>query len=155
MRCMTPRWQRIPRGARSIRLTGTPEFLDNLPVTSPAPTRFKIGACTVTQTADGVITTFPTGRHAVAATTDEDYDEQFRIACGLGYEGDVERMNREHDVLHTLIAEAMGKPYSPTLHALAHGDPSPPDADVEERIAFLVARLLNVGLDTVLAEHTA
>lgn len=138
-----------------MRLTTAPGFLDNGRVTSPAPTRYKIGACTVEQTADGVITTFPTGKQTVAATTDDDYDQQFSIACGLGYEGDVERMNREHDLLHTLIAEAMGKPYSPTLYALAHGQPSPKGADVEERLAFLVARLLNVGLATVLVEHVA
>ena len=56
-------------------------------------------------------------------------------------------------IAYTVIAEAEGWPYSPTLHAVANGYTLPPGTSQrEERLVFLVQRLLNVGLEEVLAD---
>src|SRR5690348_2647013 len=47
--------------------------------------------------------------------------EQTEMSRRLGYGGDVKRMCREHEVLHTWLCELFGLPYSPTLWAVAHG----------------------------------
>jgi hypothetical protein len=83
--------------------------------------------------------------------------ENVARARALGYEGSDEdavwAMTRHHDLVHTVIAEAEGWPYSPTLHAVANGYTLPPGTSQrEERLVFLVQRLLNVGLEEVLAD---
>ena len=83
--------------------------------------------------------------------------ENIARARALGYRGSDEEavweMTRHHDLVHTLIAEAEGWPFSPTLHAVANGYELPPGTSVrEERLVFLVQRLLNVGLEEVLAD---
>jgi hypothetical protein len=84
--------------------------------------------------------------------------ENIARARALGYEGSDEdavwAMTRHHDLVHTVIAEAEGWPYSPTLHAVANGYPLPPGTSQrEERLVFLIQRLLNVGLDDVLMDN--
>ena len=55
--------------------------------------------------------------------------------------------DRQHDLLHSLVAEAEGWQWSPTLHAVANGQDVPSGTwDREERIVFLIQRLLNLGL---------
>jgi hypothetical protein len=83
--------------------------------------------------------------------------ENVARARALGYAGSDEdavwAMTRHHDLVHTVIAEAEGWPYSPTLHAVANGYTLPPGTSQrEERLVFLVQRLLNVGLEEVLAD---
>jgi hypothetical protein len=83
--------------------------------------------------------------------------ENIARARALGYTGSDEdavwAMTRHHDLVHTVIAEAEGWPYSPTLHAVANGYALPPGTSQrEERLVFLIQRLLNVGLDEVLAD---
>jgi hypothetical protein len=83
--------------------------------------------------------------------------ENIARARALGYEGSDEEavwaMTRHHDLVHTVIAEAEGWPWSPTLHAVANGYTLPPGTSQrEERLVFLVQRLMNVGLDEVLAD---
>lgn len=83
--------------------------------------------------------------------------ENVARARALGYSGSDEEavwaMTRHHDLVHTVIAEAEGWPYSPTLHAVANGYQLPPGTSQrEERLVFLIQRLLNVGLDDVLAD---
>jgi hypothetical protein len=78
-------------------------------------------------------------------------------ARSLGYEGtDAEAvwaMTRHHDLVHSLLAEAEGFPFSLTLHSVANGYELPPGmAQREERIVFLIQRLLNVGLAEVLRD---
>jgi hypothetical protein len=83
--------------------------------------------------------------------------ENIARARALGYTGTDEdavwAMTRHHDLVHTVIAEAEGWPFSPTLHAVANGYELPPGTSQrEERLAFLIQRLMNVGLEEVLAD---
>ena len=48
-------------------------------------------------------------------------DKYHRLAAEMGYGADVARMSREHEILHTFLAEALGYGSSPTLWAVAHG----------------------------------
>ncbi len=100
-------------------------------------------------------TVFDDGSHLVAAPVMN--DENIARARSLGYEGSPEEavwdMTRHHDLVHTLLAQAEGFPFSPTLHAVANGYDLPPGmAQREERIVFLIQRLLNVGLAEVLQD---
>jgi hypothetical protein len=101
-------------------------------------------------------TIFNDGSRVAAAPVMD--DENVARARALGYEGSdadaVWAMTRHHDLVHTLMAEAEGWPWSPTLHAVANGYSLPPGTSQrEERLVFLVQRLLNVGLDDVLADR--
>jgi hypothetical protein len=100
-------------------------------------------------------TVFDDGSELVAAPVMD--DENIARARTLGYSGSdaeaVWRMTRHHDLVHTLLAEAEGFPFSLTLHAVANGYELPPGmSQREERIVFLIQRLLNVGLDEVLRD---
>lgn len=71
-------------------------------------------------------TLFPDGTlcPAMAASPVEQAEtaaDQARTAQELGYGEDVNAMVREHEILHTLLAEARGQEYSPTLFDVAHG----------------------------------
>jgi hypothetical protein len=62
-------------------------------------------------------------------------------------------MTRWHDLLHTVIAEARGEPWSPTLHAIAHGYQLAPGVnEQEERVVLFVQRALASGIDAILNE---
>ena len=100
-------------------------------------------------------TIFDDGSELTAAPVMD--EENIARARALGYEGSddeaVWAMTRHHDLVHTLLAEAEGYPYSLTLHAVANGYDMPPGTSQrEERIVFLIQRLLNSGLDEVLAD---
>lgn len=100
-----------------------------------------------------VRTTFDDGAELVAAPQLD--PESIARARALGYTGSDEdavwAMTRDHDLLHTVLADAHGLPNSPTLHAVAHGhDVHPLQADIEERSILLIQRLLNVGVAGVL-----
>ena len=56
----------------------------------------------------------------VTATPDEG-DEYRGKAARYGYEDDLEGLSRDHEILHTFLAEALGYGASPTLWAVAHG----------------------------------
>jgi hypothetical protein len=64
-------------------------------------------------------TVFPDGKRADAAL-DIDTDETRQYARAMGY-STIERMHAEHDVAHTLIAEARGLRWSQTLRHVAGG----------------------------------
>src|SRR5215212_5962529 len=100
-------------------------------------------------------TIFEDGSEVVAAPVMD--DENIARARVLGYTGSGEEAvwetTRHHDLVHTMLAEAEGFPFSLTLHAVANGyELRPGTAIREERIVFLIQRLLNQGLDTVLAD---
>jgi hypothetical protein len=100
-------------------------------------------------------TVFDDGSELVAAPVMD--AENIARARALGYQGSDEdavwRMTRHHDLVHTLLAEAEGFPYSLTLHAVANGYELPPGmSQREERIVFLIQRLLNIGIAGVLAD---
>lgn len=96
-----------------------------------------------------VQTIFPEGGGAclgVATFTDEDHAR----ALGLGYSGTGDdvcwKMHRDHDLLHTVVAQAMGWPWSMVLWCAATGRPHPDGfGNAEERMVFLVTRALNLG----------
>jgi hypothetical protein len=100
-------------------------------------------------------TVFDDGSELVAAPVMD--PENIARARSLGYTGSdadaVWEMTRHHDLVHTLLAEAEGFQFSPTLHAVANGYEMPPGmSQREERIVFLIQRLLNVGLVEVLRD---
>src|SRR5215213_8661158 len=100
-------------------------------------------------------TIFSDGTRVAAAPVMD--DENIARARALGYSGTddeaVWSMTRHHDLVHTLLAEAEGFPFSLTLHAVANGYELPPGTAIrEERIVFLIQRLLNQGLETVLSD---
>jgi hypothetical protein len=100
-------------------------------------------------------TIFDDGSELAAAPVMD--EENIARARSLGYVGSDEEavweMTRHHDLVHTLLAEAEGFPFSLTLHSVANGYEMPPGmAQREERIVFLIQRLLNVGLAAVLRE---
>ena len=68
-------------------------------------------------------TRFPDGT-SVPAAPRQDIEQAF-TAQDLGYGCDVYRMVREHELVHCLLAEAIGLPRSATLWAVAH--PNDPD----------------------------
>jgi hypothetical protein len=100
-------------------------------------------------------TVFDDGSELTAAPVMD--EENIARARSLGYTGTDEdavwEMTRHHDLVHTLLAEAEGFPFSLTLHSVANGYEMPPGmAQREERIVFLIQRLLNVGLAEVLRD---
>lgn len=95
----------------------------------------------------------------VAGTPNFD-EESVSRARALGYEGSDDEvvwlMTRHHDLLHHVVAEAEGFPCSVTLHAVGYGYSLPPGMmEREERLVFLMQRMLNVGLDEILAPGAA
>jgi hypothetical protein len=100
-------------------------------------------------------TVFDDGSELVAAPVMD--GENIARARSLGYAGADEEavweMTRHHDLVHTLLAEAEGFPFSLTLHAVANGYELPPGmSQREERIVFLIQRLLNEGVVGVLRD---
>lgn len=113
---------------------------------------WRIGDANVTVGPSWVHTRFDDGAEVHAHP--DGSSEQTHIARALGYGDDINRMNAEHDLLHTLVADARGWSHSKTLLGVAHGQYAPREiSDDEERIVMLIARLLNVGLDGVLADY--
>lgn len=114
-----------------------------------------IAGCRVTIDDDAktVTTTFPDGIQLVAAPRMD--SESVARARTLGYQGSDEEavwaMCRDHDVLHTLLADAQGWDRSATLYGVAAGHPCDRRlASVEEAIVLLMQRLANVGVAGVL-----
>lgn len=64
------------------------------------------------------VTLFPDGTQVPAAPNGD--PEQAQTAQRLGYGEDVSAMCREHELLHTWLAERFDLPHSPTLWAVAH-----------------------------------
>jgi hypothetical protein len=128
------------------------------------PRTFRIGVCLVTVGLGWVVTTWPDGT-AVHAHPDvgELREQQIATAKALGYDRSHitdARMQAalivDHEVLHSLVADALGRTSSVALHSQATdtwNDERRRLADEEERICMLIARLLNVGIDGVLAER--
>lgn len=65
-----------------------------------------------------LVTEFPDGTKVKAAPN---YDQDsFNRAHNLGYGRDTWSMSRDHEILHTWIAQLMDEPWSPTLWCVAH-----------------------------------
>jgi hypothetical protein len=111
--------------------------------------------CEIDEELRRATTIFDDGSQIVAAPVMD--AENIARARALGYSGSDEEavweMTRHHDLVHTLLAEAEGFPFSLTLHAVANGYELPPGmSQREERIVFLIQRLMNVGLAEVLRD---
>jgi hypothetical protein len=81
---------------------------------------FKLGGATVTVHADGLTCTrLADGCEIPAAAQDtETYRQR---AAELGYGEDTTAMSREHEIGHSILAEILGLPESPTLRGVARG----------------------------------
>jgi hypothetical protein len=67
-------------------------------------------------------TIFSDGTVVPAVPHDTESYSQHAVALGYGNDPDSRwRMCRDHELAHTLVAQAFGLPYSPTLWAVAHG----------------------------------
>ena len=116
----------------------------------------------VDEEARTVTTTFDDGSQVVAAPNHR--PEDYARVLSLGYpdatEYELWNMTRDHDRLHTLLAEAQGYPVSLALWFAAHPDEEMRAADrvmaaLEERTVLLMQRLLNEGLESVWSEREA
>lgn len=102
---------------------------------------------------------WPDGKRLIGAYS---YDEEdVARARSLGYTGtDLEvcaALHREHDLAHHLVAQALGWPSSMVLRLAAEGHETFPVGvyQLEERLAFLVQRVSNIGIPAVaLSEDT-
>jgi hypothetical protein len=89
-------------------------------------------------TPDGAVTHFADGASWGALAHDEPH--YHAIAHRLGYDGDILRYCREHELAHHVIAEGFGS-HSLVLWALAHGEqPTSMIAAAEESLALNLQR---------------
>lgn len=89
-------------------------------------------------------TVFPDGAKAPAFFVRD--ADAYATARAFGYGDDVLRMHREHDIVHTFLAEVHGLPHSPVLRRVAGGSDVPPDARAsEEGLVLSFQRYLNTG----------
>lgn len=83
---------------------------------------YTLGDCTVDIWSNAIFTVFHTLENTPCArAAPQDSDVYRGLAQELGYGDDTLRMCIEHELAHTLLAVARGLPWSPTLHAVAHG----------------------------------
>lgn len=109
---------------------------------------YKVGDTHLTRGPSWIVTRFPDGSEVHAHPDGSQYQND--VAPTLGYES-VEEMTRDHDAAHTLLSVAMGDNYSHTLYGVAHNEHvEPARVDMEERLAFLLQRVSNIGIAGVL-----
>lgn len=87
-----------------------------------------------------VVTRYSDGTEVLAHPMHRPEDEA--LAVELGYP-DVDEMTLFHDPLHERLARALGLPHSPTLWALAHGQPAPACAAHEEAMVLAAQKFMN------------
>lgn len=99
-----------------------------------------------------VTTTFDDGKTVDAIPQYE--DEHLVRAHSLGYHGSnpVWEMTKDHDLFHTIVAEAQGLKYSAALRPVATGEPAEKEAaHREECLVLLLQRFSNLGREGFLA----
>ncbi len=118
-------------------------------------TVYKLGDSTVTHMDDYTVTSFPDGTRVVS---EHGYNpEQQKTADD--HQMTVEEMNRGHDLAHSLLADLLGLPASPTLKAVA-GRPYTPYYEwwwVEERAVLALqayAKVAGVDLGALAAKRS-
>lgn len=79
-------------------------------------------------------TVFADGTKVPAQANDD--AESVARAKALGYD-DTWPMSKDHELLHTQLAEAEGLPYSPVLHAVAHNIDLPAEVIHREECVVL------------------
>ncbi len=75
----------------------------------------------------------------------QDRDEYRETARRLGYGDDTARCSREHELMHTWLAEKMRQPYSATLWAVAHYLDGGHEAAPEEQLVCDFQCFMNTG----------
>lgn len=70
-------------------------------------------------------------------------DDSLDMAMKLGYGYDVALMTREHDPLHSLLADWIGYGESRSLRVAAGLDPDNAIAVLEEEVVLAIQRLIN------------
>lgn len=120
------------------------------------PVTCRIGEVEVTRGDSWVVSRFPDGMEVHAHPQRDAEDIARAASLGYGHAADaVDRMTRDHDVLHHLIAVTRGESHSPTLRGVADGRYVRQDVSHDEEVVvLLVQRLLNVGLDEVLQDYS-
>ncbi len=109
---------------------------------------FSIGSHEVEFWPDSTRVILGTGEEITAAP--QTSDEYRANAEALGYGSDTDRMCREHDLLHAVLCEALGLPYSPTLKNVAGGQGPTDLTNYEEDMVLAAQRFLNAaGVDIV------
>jgi hypothetical protein len=122
-------------------------------------TSFDLGDVTYTIEPGRVVSMWPDGQTVCG---DFQYrQEDVARARALGYQGSdrevCEQLHAEHDLAHHLVAQALGWPSSVVLRMAAEGHDRFPVGvyQLEERLAFLVQRVGNVGLRAVAEDSGA
>lgn len=100
--------------------------------------QFSLGDAAICVQDGSTCTTFADGSFVDACHDDIAGLGQDATARALGYPT-VVQMNRDHDVCHSVLAALLGLPWSPVLHALAHGTVSS-KTDVEEEAVLAFQR---------------
>ena len=113
-----------------------------------SPEIFHLGAAVVALHAGYTLTRFPDGSEAHARHDDLAHLGQARMAADLGYADEV-AMNREHDLLHSLLASWLGLPCSPALQAVARGVDAPMGWIEEATVLALQRFAVSQGVDVV------
>ena len=109
----------------------------------------KLAACSVHVTADQVETVLPGGQRVLGQP--HDTASYARTAREHGYEGDVARLNRCHEVTHSLLAHVLGLSCSPVFRRVAGGDHEADDLTrAEEQAVLALETYANaIGVDLV------
>ena len=100
---------------------------------------FTFQHCWVNSTTGWTETAFHDGTRVEAQP--EESDGYRALAADMGYGPDTAALSREHEILHTFLAEALGYGSSPTLWAVAHGQTGKvaPRWEQEEEEAWVLA----------------
>jgi hypothetical protein len=120
---------------------------------SSLPLVLTFGEVQITVKDGYTVTYFPVGKPIWAPHEECGTGEQTATATDLGYP-DVASMNREHDLVHSLLATWLGlRDGSPTLRGLATEHPWP-HAWMEEAAVLAIQRLAQVlGVNLLAVAH--
>ena len=97
---------------------GRAEFEAATALTARLTKTLQFRHCWVNSTLGYTETCYHDGTRVTA--TPQDSDEYRANAAGLGYGTDTGSLSRDHEILHTFLAEALSGGASPTLWAVAH-----------------------------------
>jgi hypothetical protein len=91
-------------------------------------------------------TVLPDGSIVLAVA--HDTAEYAATAARLGYGADVEKLNRDHDIVHSLLAHWLGLPASPALSGAAREAEGTELTGAEEDAVMAIQRFANLaGID--------
>lgn len=114
-------------------------------------TTLRLANCTIAITPGSVETTLPSGKRVMGMPH---HTPSYRkTARDHGYGTDVERLNRTHEVTHTLLAHILGLPVCPVFERVGNGQHEPTEITQAAEGAILAleryANMLGVDLVSV------